>query len=240
MLRAYARKVRLDDSEYRANDLGDQEPRQLLTLAACACARLVLELDLEGHEHDPWALQQGEAWARGEMALEDLKSRLHRLWENIAPATTISVITALDGAIESAVHVLQDAPRVALYPQQSAKVSSDVADAFAYAAAHLANDGGATATRVGNETRARCADRIRTIIPYPHFSPTKLKLQTPKRVQLFVKEAFATPQPFEGLLVAADLAFESGAKDAGEFLSKMGHLLQAGDLTGNAARFLSE
>ena len=48
--------------------------RRQITLAACACARLVLDLVPDGEERPRLAIEAAEGWARGEVLIEAVES----------------------------------------------------------------------------------------------------------------------------------------------------------------------
>ena len=125
--------------------------RELVVLAACACARTALQYVPAGEDRPRVAIETAEAWCRGEATLSQVRS-------------------AADDAAAYAVYAAGDAAYAA---DAAASVVDAAADAAAYAAdaaafaADDAADADADADAAYAYARLTCCQLIRAIISLP-------------------------------------------------------------------------
>ena len=115
---------------------------QQIVLAACACARTELKYIPEEEERPLMAIEAAEAWARGEVSIEEVR---------IAARAALAAYAAA-----SAVDAANSAARAAYAAARAARAALDAADAVADAVAFSSAD-----------ARRVVCDKIREIISLP-------------------------------------------------------------------------
>lgn len=113
-------------------------PRRLLTTAACACARTVIDLLPTTEERSLRALEVAEAWTRGEVS------------DDLTFASMTSACDARDAAQHARGPVREATDAVAWAAQ-----ASDVSSAYANHAGHAALHAAAARVATGRTTRER-------------------------------------------------------------------------------------
>lgn len=123
--------------------------RRQVVLAACQCARLALPHVTPIEERPRQAIEEAEAWCRGEANLKQLRA---------------AAVAAFDAAYDAAADAAALAAHAALAAAQAA--FSDYVAAVARAAARADADYTAAHAAARADTLRRCADLVRQVIPY--------------------------------------------------------------------------
>jgi hypothetical protein len=116
--------------------------RRPLVLAACECARLVLNYVPKGEDRPRRAIETAERWARGKATIEEVH----------AAAAAYAYAAAADAAAAAAA---------------AAAYATAAADAAAAAAAYATAAADAAADAARSKTLALCADIVRKHYPKP-------------------------------------------------------------------------
>ncbi len=132
--------------------------RRLIVLAACQCARLVLDRIPPGEDRPRLAIETAEAWARGEATIEQVReaggaSAYAAAYASAAYAAAAAVYAAAHAAAHAAAY----AAVYAAADAAAAYAAADAADADAYAAASAS---------ARSAMLASCADAVRAVIPW--------------------------------------------------------------------------